>query len=147
MSSNPDRAARAFAFTSVAWLLVGAFSFVAVAAKLVAPGSLATAALSYGRLRAISSIALQYGWLDLASLAAVFYVIPRVTGVRMRSETGGLVAAALINVAVLFGVVITMASGVKGSVFQELPAFLDLLLVTAHLLVAMEVVRTVANPA
>lgn len=145
MSSNPDRAARAFAFTSVAWLLVGAFSFAAVAAKLVAPGSLATAALSYGRLRAISSIALQYGWLDLASLAAVFYVIPRVTGVRMRSEKGGLVAAGLINVAVLFGAVITMASGVKGSVFQELPAFLDVLIVAAHLMVAMDVVRAVAK--
>ncbi len=142
---SPDGAARASLYTAVVWLVVGVVSFALASAKLVEPGLLTTRMLSYGRLRAVASITLQYGWLGLGGTAAIFYVLPRVTGVRMRSETSGIMAALLLNLVVALGVLITLVVGTTGPEFSELPRYLDVALVVALLLIAANVLRTAAK--
>jgi len=142
---SPDGAARTALYTAVVWLVVGVLSFALASAKLVDPDLLATRMLSYGRLRAVASIALQYGWLGLGGTAAIFYVLPRVTGVRMRSETSGILAALLLNLVVGLGVLITLATGPAGPEFSELPRYLDAVLVVTLLMIAANVFRTAAK--
>lgn len=142
---SPDGAARTALYTAVFWLVVGALAFALASAKLAAPDLLSTSMLSYGRLRAVASIALQYGWLGLGGAAAIFFVLPRVTGVRMRSETSGIMAALLLNLIVALGVLVTLGAGATGPEFSELPRYLDAALVVALLMIAANAFRTAAK--
>lgn len=145
LSKAPDSAARALIFSAVFWLLVGATALAVAGAKLVLPGLLATRLLSYPRLQAIASISMLYGWLTLAGLAAIFYVVPRVTGARIRSEPMGQLAAMLVNLALLLAVPVTLFGGVQGPAFSELPPYLYAVLVLALALAATNVLRTLAR--
>lgn len=143
-SNSSDSAARTFLYSSVLWLLVGATTFLVASAKLVKPELLSTRILSYGHLTAVASISIQYGWLALSALAAVFYVLPRVTGTPMASEAGGIGSALLINLVVALGVVLDLFAGVQGHPFAELPSLLYALLVLALLSAAFNVIKTIS---
>ena len=147
VSNSSDGAARGFLYTSVFWLVIGSALFALAAIKLARPEFLATRLLSYGRVRAGASVSLEYGWLGLSSLAATFYLLPRVTGARIRSEIGGIVAAGLVNLAVTLGVVINLFGGMQGHEFSELPPYLFLVLLIALLGVALNVLRTIGSRA
>lgn len=142
---NQDLAARTFLYTSVFWLVGGAAAFFLSATSLASPGFLDAEVFAYPRMRATASVALQFGWLQLAILGGVFFVLPRICGAPLRSETGGVAAAALINLAVLLGILLNLFAGVQGHEFGELPPFLFATLVFAHLLVAATVLRAVSR--
>lgn len=143
LSKNHDSAARTFLYSAVFWLAAGSVALLVAWLKLLDPDFLSTRILSYPRVRAIASLSLIYGWILLAALASIFYIIPRVTGARIRSERGGQTSAWLINVGLSFVVVTTMLGDVSGHEFAELPRWLGWVLVVALALCAFNVVRTV----
>ncbi|MXY74867.1 MAG: hypothetical protein F4Y83_08130, partial [Acidimicrobiia bacterium] len=49
------------------------------------PGTL-TGPFSYGRIRPIALLLAVIGWLTLSLAGGVYYILPRLTGVRMRGE-------------------------------------------------------------
>lgn len=139
----PDSAAKNFLYSSVFWLLLGSVALLVSALKLVDPEFLSTRILSYPRVRAAASLALIYGWLLQSSLAAIFYIVPRVTGARIRSERSGQTAALLINVGLALAVVTTLLDRVVGHEFLELPRWLAWILVAALVWCASTVIRTI----
>lgn len=144
-SKAPDSAARSFIYTSVFWLVVGGTLLAIAAAKLPMPGFLSTKLLSYGRMRASGSISIIYGWLSLSGFAACCYIVPRLTGVRLRSETAPQWAGVIVSVVVILSIAITMFGGVQDQAFTEVPKYLDVFLVVAFLIVAATVVATVTR--
>lgn len=142
-STAPDASARSYLYSSVFWLVLGATCLALGLIKPVAPDFLTTEVLSYSRLVALGSILLQYGWLTLACLAAVFYIVPRVTGAPVMLEGTGQLAGFLINLAVLVSVPITLIAGVQDHQFSELPPFLDAVLILGLVLAALVIFRTV----
>lgn len=142
-SSAPDSTARNFLFSSIFWLVSGATLLAIAAFKLVTPDLLSNQVFSYPRLVASGSILIQYGFLTMASLAGVFFAVPRLVGARIRSEGGGQLAALLINISVLLGVTITLGSGVADHRFSELPPYLDAVLVLALVICLGVIVVTV----
>jgi cytochrome c oxidase cbb3-type subunit 1 len=127
---------------AVFWLLVGATALAITGVKLLEPSFFDTRIFSYTRLRAVASLSLIYGWLLQSGLAALFYVLPRVVGARIRSEPAGQLALLAINGAVGLGVVATLFLGISGHEFLELPRLLGLLLAGGLGLVALVVFGT-----
>lgn len=144
-SNAPDSAVRSFIYSSVLWLIVGGSALSLSAAKLISPDLLSTEVLSFGRLRAAASLALIYGWLTQVSLAAILFIIPRLTGARLKTERNAQLAGMLINTALFLGVSVSLLGGVSGREFMELPIWMGAALVAALALVALTVVRTVAS--
>ncbi|HVE76759.1 MAG TPA: cbb3-type cytochrome c oxidase subunit I [Actinomycetota bacterium] len=143
LSGSSDRAARSFLFPSIVWLLLGSTALLFAEAKLVSPGLLDVKAFTYPRLAAIASVSFQFGWLTLAGLAAIYYVLPRITGAPMRGETAGVAAGIIINICVLLGITLIMFGGSQGLQWAELPTYLIAPIVFALLLVASAVFRTI----
>lgn len=142
-SKAPDSAARTFVYSGVFWLLAGAAALLVAWLKLVDPDLLSTQVLAYPRVRAVASLALLYGWLILSSLGAIFYVVPRITGARIRSESNGQAAAWLINIGVALAVTTTLLGRIVGHEFLELPRWLAWMLVAALALCAANLIRTI----
>jgi cbb3-type cytochrome oxidase subunit 1 len=142
-SRAPDSAAKSFLYSAVFWLLAGSTAWLVAWLKLIDPDFLSTKVLSYPRVRAVASLSLVYGWLLLSALATIFYVMPRVTGARMRSERGGQTSAWLINIGLSLAIVLTLLNGVAGHEFLELPRWLGWVLVVSLSLNALNVVRTI----
>lgn len=142
-SRAPDSAAKSFLYSGVFWLLVGSTAWFVSWLKLIDPDFLATKILSYSRMRGIASLSLIYGWLLLSALATIFYIVPRVTGARIRSERGGQTSAWLINIGLALAIVITLLDRLVGHEFLELPRWLGWVLVVSLASSAFNVLRTV----
>lgn len=108
------------------WLVLGSLALAVASAKLVAPEFLSTRILSYPRLRAVASLSLIYGWLTQVAIAGILYVVPRVTGARIRSEGSTQAAGMGMNTVLALGIAVTLLSGVSGRDFLEMPAWLGI---------------------
>lgn len=145
MPSAPDSAARGFIYSSVVWLVVGASALALAGVKLLLPEFLTSGFLSFGRLRAVASVALIYGWLTQGALGAAFYCVPRMTGVRIRSERGGGVAGILGSSAVLLTLVVIFFDGIAGQEFLELSRWAAALLILSLAIAAAVILATIAG--
>lgn len=144
-SRVPDSAAKSFLYSAVFWLLLGSLALLVSWLKLIDPDLLSTRLLSYPRVRAVASLSLIYGWIVLSCLSAIFYIVPRVTGSRIRSESGGQASSWLINVGLVAAVVTTLLDQVVGHEFLELPRWLGVVLVVALGSCAANVLRTIES--
>ena len=67
---------------------------IAIAAKFVWPEMLGTVSIfTYGRLRPLHVNGMLFGWLLAADMGLVYYVIPRLCGVKLWSEKLGVATA------------------------------------------------------
>lgn len=65
--------------------------------------------LSFGRLRPVHTNMVFWGWASLAMIGLAYYVIPRVSNVRIASIKTGYTTLILINASVIIGSVMLMA--------------------------------------
>lgn len=80
---SPDTAATRYLFSAAAWLGLGSLAWLAAMLAMRFPGLLP---LGFGRLRPMAMIALELGWLVLGLGAAIFYLLPRLTGAPLALE-------------------------------------------------------------
>lgn len=139
---------------SVRWHLVSAIGFLvlsvlagAVASlQLVFPELFARVSyLSYGRLSAAASHLFLYGWLALGFLAAVYFVLPRISGRAVKSEKLLPFSLAAIAFAVAFGAIAILSGLSDGRPYLQAPAAAELLLLVGLVLSAIAVTRTIAQ--
>ncbi|MFN2485073.1 MAG: cbb3-type cytochrome c oxidase subunit I [Acidimicrobiia bacterium] len=78
-----DTAATRYLFAAAAWLAIGSLTWLAAMLAMRFPGLLP---LTFGRLRPMAMIALGLGWLVLGLEAAIFYLLPRLTGAPLALE-------------------------------------------------------------
>lgn len=99
----------AYLISSTIWLLFGTSVGEYVGIKFVAPDVDAVSWLSFGRLRPVHTNAVFWGWASLAMLGLAYYVVPRVSNVKLYSLKMGWCTLHLINLSVLLGTVSLMA--------------------------------------
>lgn len=94
---------------SVFWLLFGTTIGEYLGIKFAAPDIDHASWLSFGRLRPVHTNAVFWGWASLAMLGLAYYVIPRVSNVKIASITTGYATLILINASVIIGSLSLMA--------------------------------------
>jgi cbb3-type cytochrome c oxidase subunit I len=146
LPTKPDSAAKYAMVSSTIWFAVGLMLALVIAIKLVFPGFASEISfLSYGRLAAAETAVMTWGVLFMGSVAAMFAVVPRVSGRKLWSERIGAQTVILHNQVVLAGVVLLLLGRNQGISGLELPWPIDLLLLNVMLMVGQNVVATVAR--
>jgi cytochrome c oxidase cbb3-type subunit 1 len=119
----PDTAASRYLFAATAFLGLGAILWLAALASMRFPGLLP---LTFGHFRAMALIVLFLGWLVLGFSAAIFYLLPRLTGSPLQLEKQLNLALPVAVTIVLVGVaVVGLGFGNGGEPFA-LPWWWDL---------------------
>jgi cytochrome c oxidase cbb3-type subunit 1/cytochrome c oxidase cbb3-type subunit I/II len=139
---------------NVRWHLMSAGVFLALA---LGAGSVASlqlvfpelgtriAALSYGRLSSAAIHLFLYGWLALGFLAAVYFVLPRISGRSVKGEWLALISLMAIAVAAASGAVLILGGLSDGRPYLEAPVFSEALLLVGLILSTVVVSRTIAQ--
>lgn len=91
------------------WLLFGTSVGEYVGIKFVAPDIDQASWLSFGRLRPVHTNSVFWGWASLGMLGLGYYIVPRVSNVRLASIRWGWYALYLINASVAIGTICLMA--------------------------------------
>lgn len=98
-----------FIGTSIFWLLFGTTVGEYLGIKFVAPDVDHLSWLSFGRLRPVHTNAVFWGWASLSMIGLSYYVVARVSNVRLASLRAGWWSLGLVNAAVVLGSVSLMA--------------------------------------
>jgi cytochrome c oxidase cbb3-type subunit I len=159
--STPDSAATASLVVAVLWLLAASGIGALAAAQQLLPDQLtATFDVSIGsgisivvsRATTLPGFvdAVVFGWLSNAAFAAIFFMTPRLTGVRLRGEALAMLGLAAWNVAVAAGVALLYVKGASGpAALAEFPlpvqalAVLGLLAINATFWLAIAEARSI----
>lgn len=99
---------------AILWLVVGTSVGEYLGIKFVAPDIDHQSWLSFGRLRPVHTNIVFWGWASLAMVGLAYYVIPRVSNVRIFSLKLGYYTLFFMNASVLFGSLSLMA-GINNS--------------------------------
>ncbi len=143
---HKDTTAAWFLLSSIAYFFIVGIIAIMIAAKFVWPELLGTVSfLTYGRLRPLHVNGMLFGWLLAADMGLVYYVVPRLCGVKLWSEKLGVATAVLWNVIILGAVVSLLAGWNQGLEYAELPFLLDVLVVVAWVMFGWNVFATVAT--
>src|SRR5512138_3497324 len=142
---HQDRSAFGFLAAASLFFVVSGLIALIIAAKLNFPTLLGSVSwLTFGRLRPIHTNGMLFGWLLAADMGLCFYLVPRLCGVALWSERLGLATLGL-WMAIVLGAVVTLASGSnQGLEYAELPLALDVAVVVAWVMFAVNIFATVA---
>jgi cytochrome c oxidase cbb3-type subunit 1 len=99
--------------------------------------------LTYGRMRPVHTNGMLFGWLLAADMGLCFYLVPRLCGVKLWSEKLGL-ATMWLWVLIVLSAVVTLAAGQnQGLEYAELTLWIDVLVVVAWVMFAVNIFATV----
>ncbi|HKP53352.1 MAG TPA: cbb3-type cytochrome c oxidase subunit I [Chloroflexia bacterium] len=142
--SGEGSASRNFLFSAIFWLTVADFVGLIAATEMISPDFLAGIPwLVFGRLRPIHTNGVLFLWLSMAQLGAFFYIVPRLCGRKLWSETIGNITCILWNVMGILGV-LTLAMGLtQAREYAELIWPLDVMVMIALLLAGYNIYRTI----
>ncbi len=145
-SIHEDRTAKLFLISSIVYFFIVGIIALLIAAKFVFPTFLGTIPqLTYGRLRPLHVNGMLFGWLLACDMALMYYIVPRLCGVKLWSEKLGLATAALWNVIILGAVVSLLMGWNQGWEYAELPLPLDVAVVVAWVMFGANLFLTIAN--
>lgn len=132
--------------SATVWLIWGTTVGEYEGIKFVAPDADHLSWLSFGRLRPVHTNAVFWGWSSLAMLGLAYYVVPRVSNVKLFSLKWGWWSLWLINAAVLLGSISLMA-GINnaGGEYREYIWPIQLLFAVAVILTLVNFFKTIAN--
>ena len=143
---DTDSAARRHLIAAIVFLLVAGFFTLLLFVKLAYPNFLGGQAFTtYGRLRPIAISTTVLGFLTLMHLAAIYYLVPRLTGARLWNErlaNLGLWLAVGVNVA---AIVVLAAGYSEGREWLEIPWWLDIAVIIMLLVPTAVVTRTMRD--
>ncbi|MGH2726692.1 MAG: cbb3-type cytochrome c oxidase subunit I [Actinomycetota bacterium] len=146
LPTKPDSAAKYAIVSSTVWFIVGLLLALLLAIKLVVPEFLDQWAwMSYGRLAAAETAVMTWGVLFTGFVGAMFAVVPRLTGTKLWSERIGAQTVILHDNVVLAGLVLLLLGRTQGISGLELPWPIDLAILNVLLMLAQNVVATVAR--
>lgn len=137
-------AARNLLISSVAWLVVAVTLALILAVKFIYPEFLSGYGfLQFGRIRPVHVNIAAFGWLSMVQVAAVFYMVPRLTRTKLYSERLGNLVVLLWNVFIVLTAVTLLMGMTQGREYAELIWPIDVYFLAILGLVAYNVFRTV----
>ncbi len=140
-ASAPDTAAKWHIILSTAFLAVAGIVWLVAMVELRFPGTL-TGPFSYGRIRPVALLLTVIGWLTLSLIGGVYYILPRLTGTRMRREELAVVGGAATAAVTLAGALAVLLGAGDGTGPFSLPWWISLPLAAT---LAVPMVVTVAT--
>lgn len=145
-SIHEDTTAKLFIISSISYFFIVGIVALIIAAKFVMPSFLGTVEyLTYGRMRPLHVNGMLFGWLLACDMGLMYYIVPRLCGVKLWSEKLGMATAALWNFIILGAVVSLVMGWNQGWEYAELPTFLDVCVVIAWIMFGANIFMTVAN--
>ena len=146
LPTKPDSAAKYAVVSSILWFMVGLLIALLLAVKLVFPRLFAPFPwLSYGRLAGAETAVMTWGVLFTGFTAAMFAIVPRVTGTKLWSERIGAQTIILHDNVMLAGIVLLLIGRTQGINGLEFPWPIDILIVNSIMMVMQNVFATVAR--
>ena len=145
MAAHEDKSAFGFVMAAGLFFVVSGIYALVIAAKLQYPTLLGSVSwLTYGRMRPVHTNGMLFGWLLAADMGLIYYLVPRLCGVKLWSEKLGLATLAL-WITIILGAVVTISLGFnQGLEYAELPLWLDILVVIAWIMFGVNIFATVA---
>src|SRR5687768_5330592 len=144
--SGEGSASRNFLYSAIAWLTIADFVGLIAAVEMISPDFLAGIPwLVFGRMRQMHTNGVLFLWLSMAQIGAFFYIVPRLCGVKLWSETIGNITMILWNV---MGVLayLTLSMGLtQAREYAELIWPLDVLVMVALILAGYNIYRTIMS--
>jgi cytochrome c oxidase cbb3-type subunit 1 len=145
-SIHEDTTAKWFLLSAVSYFFIVGIIALTIAAKFVWPQLLGTVSLlTYGRLRPLHVNGMLFGWLLAADMGLVYYIVPRLCGVKLWSEKLGVATGILWNVIILSAVVALPMGFNKGWEYAELPTPISILVVVAWVMFGINIFATIAS--
>lgn len=145
-SIHEDTTAKIFIASSVSYFVIVGIVALIIAAKFVMPGFLGTVQyLTYGRMRPLHVNGMLFGWLLAADMGLMYYVVPRLCGVKLWSEKLGIATGILWNAIILGAVVSLLMGWNQGLEYAELPFVLDVGVVVAWIMFGANIFGTIAT--
>lgn len=142
--SGGDSAARGAMLVSIVFLVAAALLGFLAALKLAYPGFAgASSFFSYGRLLPMATTSAVYGFMTFANLAAVYYLLPRLTGTRLWQERLAGLSVALTAALTAVGIISIGFGFNGGQLLAEFPLAVDVLLVVLYFVPLAITVQTV----
>lgn len=144
-TAHEDKSAFGFLMAAGLFFVVSGIYALVIAAKLQFPTFLGSVSwLTYGRMRPVHTNGMLFGWLLAADMGLIYYLVPRLCGVKLWSEKLGLATLAL-WITIILGAVVTLSLGFnQGLEYAELPLWLDILVVVAWIMFGVNIFATVA---
>ncbi|MEZ5398393.1 MAG: cbb3-type cytochrome c oxidase subunit I [Bryobacteraceae bacterium] len=143
---HEDLTVKWFLLSAIGYFFIVGIVAILIAAKFVWPELLGTVPMfTYGRLRPLHVNGMLFGWLLAADMGLMYYLVPRLCGVKLYSEKLGMATAALWNIIILGAVVSLLAGWNQGWEYAELPFALDVLVVVAWLMFGANIFGTIAT--
>lgn len=137
-------AARGLFISSVAWLVIAVSLALVLAVKFIFPEFLSGYGfLQFGRVRPVHVNIAAFGWLSMVQVAAVFYIVPKLTKTRLYSERLGNLTVILWNVFLVLAAFTLLMGMTQGREYAELIWPLDVFFLVILGLVAFNVFMTV----
>ena len=137
-------AARTWLVTGAFWMVVGTLAGLGSAIHLVAPDFFANISwLEFGRIRAVHVNTVFFGFVVAMLTGVCLYILPRVLSTKLFSEPMGNLAAVFYNAAIIIGDSSLLAGMSQGREYAEWIFPVDVLVVIAFVLLAVNAIMTV----
>ncbi len=144
--SSEGSASRNFLYSAIFWLTFADFVGLIAAMEMISPDFLAGIPwLVFGRMRQMHVNGVLFLWLSMAQVGAFFYIVPRLCGVKLWSETLGNITMVLWNMMGI-GAYLTLSNGLtQAREYAELIWPLDVMVMVALLLTAYNIFKTILS--
>lgn len=138
--------AKIFLVGGAFWFAVGTIAGLGSAIHLVAPDFFANIGwLQFGRVRAFHVNTVLFGFVTSMLLGSMLYILPRVLGNKIYSETMSFAAAMLFHLAVLIGGVGLLAGQSQAREYAEYIYPVDVLISLSFMLLTVNAIMTVVR--
>ncbi len=146
MVEHEDKTAKLFLYTSLAFFVITITLGMINALRFVFPEFLGSISwLTYGRMRTVHTNGVLFGWLLAADMGLVYYIVPRLCGVKLFSEKLGTWTLG-VWIVTLLGAVVTLFGGQSSArEYLELVTWLDILVTIAWVMFAINIIATIAQ--
>lgn len=146
MFSKKNSASANFMLTAAVWLIVGVLMGLTLALQFVFPDLFRGVPwLVFGRLRQAHTNTVMFAWLSGAMMGAWLYIVPRLTGRQLWSETLGNICVVLWNLALIVGIVGILLAQTQSREYAELIWGIDVAVMVVLVLNLANLYMTIIN--
>lgn len=146
MLSKKNSASANFMLTASVWLVIGVLMGLTLALQFVFPDLFRGVPwLVFSRLRQAHTNTVMFAWLSGAMMGTWLYIVPRLTGRQLWSETLGNISVVLWNLALIVGIVGILLAQTQSREYAELIWSIDVAVMAVLILNLVNLYMTIIN--
>ena len=135
---------KSYIYSSFFWLIIAPFIGFTAAIELNYPDVFSgLPIMSFSRLRIVHVNGVVFGWFTTAIFGLCFYIVPKLTGVKLFSERLAIFTLWLWNITILIGVILIAMGFNQGLEIAEFPILVDISVTACFALVLINLFGTI----